>query len=381
MPGFELINSQEKKEVESIFTKGGGTLFRHSYQDLRKKSYKVAEFEKNFKKTLKSKYALAVTSGTAALRVAIAALNLKNGDEIITQSFTFVATIEAILESGCKPKVVNIDNTLNLDPLELKKKITSKTKAIIVVHMLGTPAKMSEIIKIARAKKIKVIEDTAWGCGGRYGSKYLGTIGDIGTFSFDHAKAMTTGEGGMLLFNNKNFFLKAKAWHDHGHEDNKRFPRWKDTRKSHGFNFRMNELQGAVGLAQLKKLNKVITFQNKFSKKLKVKISKLPIEFRYYSKKTYPTEDSFIFITKNKNIALKCRKRLLQNKIGTKILPEAISWHFAGDWEHIKEIQNQRKYLQKSRKLLERCVSIPIYLKKGYKVVNKIAKILKDELS
>ncbi len=268
MPGFELINNEERNEVLSVFNKGGGTLFRHSYENLRKNSFKVAEFEKKFKKKFKTKFALAVTSGTAALRVALAALNLKNGDEVITQSFTFVATVEAIIEAGCKPKIVNIDNTLNLDPSELKKKITKKTKAVIVVHMLGTPANMKDIIKITKEKKIKVIEDTAWGCGGKYGGKYLGTIGDIGTYSFDHAKAMTTGEGGMLVFKKKEHYLKATAWHDHGHENNKNYPRWRDTRKVQGFNFRMNELQGAVGLVQLKKLNKVVSFQKNFQTNL-----------------------------------------------------------------------------------------------------------------
>ena len=120
MPGFELINYQERKEVDKIFLAGGGTLFRHSYHHLRNGCFKVEEFEKKFSKKFNSKYALGVTSGTAALRVAIASLKLKENDEIITQAFTFVATVEAILESGCKPKIVNIDKTLNLDPIELK---------------------------------------------------------------------------------------------------------------------------------------------------------------------------------------------------------------------------------------------------------------------
>ena len=131
-------------------------------------------------KTLKFKYALGVTS-VQRLRVAIASLNLKPGDEIITSAFTFVATVEAIIESRCKPICINIDESLNIDPKELEKKITKKTKAVIVVHMLGVPAKMDDILKICKNKKIKVIEDTAWGCGGKYGNKFLGTIGDIGT--------------------------------------------------------------------------------------------------------------------------------------------------------------------------------------------------------
>ena len=380
MPGFELINYQERKEVNKIFSAGGGTLFRHSYHHLRNGCFKVEEFEKKFSKKFNSKYALGVTSGTAALRVAIASLKLKENDEIITQAVTFVATVEASLESGCKPKIVNIDKTLNLDPIELEKKITKKTKAIILVHMLGSPPKIKEILKIAKKYKLYVIEDTAWGCGGKYKSNYFGNIGDIGTFSFDHAKAMTTGEGGMLIFKKKNHYLSAKAWHDHGHENNKKVPRWKDTRRSSGFNYRMNELQGAVGIAQLQKLNKVIKYQRKFSKILQKKLSKFKIEFRFLPKGSNPTNDSFIFITKNKKIAMKCRSVLIKNYIGTKILPEAITWHFAGDWEHIKEIYKFKKKLKKSRKLLERCVSIPIFLNKGYNEANKIVKILSEVL-
>ena len=99
------------------------------------------------------------------------------------------------------------------------------------------------------------------GLGGSYKNKKLGSIGDIGAFSFDHAKALTTGEGGMLTFSNKKLFMNAKAWHDHGHENNPKLPRWEDSRASSGFNFRMNEIQGAIGNVQLSKLNKVIKFQ------------------------------------------------------------------------------------------------------------------------
>ena len=121
--------------------------------------------------------------------------------------------------------------------------------------MLGVPANLEEISEIAKKHGIPVIEDTAWGCGGYYKKIPLGTYGDIGTFSFDFAKTMTTGEGGMLVFNDENLYRKAVAWHDHGHENNPNLPRWEDSRSSSGFNYRMSELQGAVGIAQLKKLD------------------------------------------------------------------------------------------------------------------------------
>ena len=121
MPGYELIGIQEKKEVNKVF-KNGGVLFRLGFEKLRNNKFKVVEFEKKFANYMNSKHSLAVTSGTAALRVALAALRLKPGDEVITQSFTFVATVEAIIEAKLKPVCCDIDSTLNLDPVSLKKK-------------------------------------------------------------------------------------------------------------------------------------------------------------------------------------------------------------------------------------------------------------------
>ena len=215
MPGFELIDKNELNEIKHIF-KNGSVLFRHGFEGLRKNVFKVKKFEEKFRDKFKSKFSLEVTSGTSALRVALEVLDLNSNDEVITQSFTFVATVEAIIESGAKPVCTEIDKTLNMDPNDLEKKITKKTKAVIVVHMLGTPAKMDKIRKICKKKKLALIEDTAWGCGGKYKDKYLGTIGRMGTFSFDFAKSLTTGEGGMIIFKNKRDYLKAKAWHDHG---------------------------------------------------------------------------------------------------------------------------------------------------------------------
>ena len=147
MPGSEFINKKELDEIKDIF-KNGGVLFRHGFEKLRNNTYKVQTFEEKFSKLISSKYSLAVSSGTAALRVALATLDLKNTDEVVTQSFTFVATVEAIIESGAKPICTEIDDSMNMDPFDLEKKINKKTKAVIVVHMLGVPAKLDAIKKI-----------------------------------------------------------------------------------------------------------------------------------------------------------------------------------------------------------------------------------------
>tara|TARA_B100001093_G_C26790383_1_gene998700 strand:+ start:604 stop:1764 length:1161 start_codon:yes stop_codon:yes gene_type:complete len=378
MPGFELINDKEYLECKQVLKKSK-TFFRMGFDKLRHKIFKVIEFEKKFNNYFGVKYSLGVTSGTAALRVGIASLNLKPGDEIITQAFTFVATVEAIVESKCKPVCANIDETLNMDPKDLEKKINKKTKAVIVVHMLGVPAKMDEIKKICKKYKLILIEDTAWGCGGKYKNKFLGTLGDIGTFSFDHAKAITTGEGGMVVFREKENYLRGKAWHDHGHENNPNFPRWEDTRKSSGFNFRMNELQGAIGIAQLRKLNFIIKCQRKNYHLIWKSLKNLKgVTERRYSKQSYISADALIVLVKNKKLAIRCRKFLLKFGISTKILPEAYSWHFAGLWSHIKEMRkkNFRKSLKQSEELLSRAVSIPIFVNMNKKQIMNIHKAL-----
>jgi 8-amino-3,8-dideoxy-alpha-D-manno-octulosonate transaminase len=378
MPGFEVINSEEENSVRKIFKKGNGVLFRHGFENLRNNSYQVNNFEKNFAKKFKAKFSLAVTSGTAALRIALASCGIGSKDEIITQSFTFVATVEAIVESGAKPICTEVDQTLNMCPKDLIKKITKKTKAVIVVHMLGVPANLHEIKKICKKNNLILIEDTAWGIGGRYKSKFLGTIGDIGTFSFDFAKTLTTGEGGMIVFKNKNLYLKAKAWHDHGHENNPKVPRWEDTRITSGFNFRMCELQGAVGLAQLKKFQTIFNQHKKNKNLILNKIKNLKgIQLRHIPKYTSEAAESLIIIMNSKNDALKFRKLFLEEGYSTKILPEATSWHFAGKWKHIKELKINDKMFLKSKNILSKCISIPIFYNMQKNFPNIVYKVLK----
>lgn len=338
MPGYEVIGEEERAEVDSVF-EGGGVLFRRGFEDRRNGVFKVREFEHAFGERMGVAEALAVTSGTAALRVALAALEVGPGDEVITQSFTFVATVEAIIEAGATPVCTEVDDTLNMDPEDLRDRITDRTAAIIVVHMLGCPARVDEILPIAKEAGIPVIEDTAWGCGGNYRGRPLGTHGKIGTFSFDFAKTMTTGEGGMLVFDNAELAERARAWHDHGHENNPAVPRWEDTRSGSGFNYRMMELQGAVGLAQLRKLDSVVTAQRENKKRLREALSGIPgLAFRTVPTGSEETADALIFFVQDSTTAGRCRTELLTEGVGTKILPEAVTWHFAGTWDHMPEL-------------------------------------------
>ena len=330
MPGFEMIGAEEQAEIDEVFRRGG-VLFRHGFDALRDGCYKVRDFEAAFAKYMNVPHALAVTSGTAALRVALAALNLQPGDEVITQAFTFVATAEAIIEARLVPVCCEVDDTLNMDPVDLERRITPRTRAVIAVHMLGTPARLREISEICRRHDIVLIEDAAWGCGGSLDDRRLGTWGRMGTFSFDYAKTMTTGEGGMVVFQQQADYERAAAWHDHGHENNPAVPRWEDTRSGSGFNYRMTELQGAVGLAQLRKLDDVVRRQRTNRDALWRSVGDLAgVTPRGVPAGSQETADALVFEVESAECAREVRNRLLAAGSATKILPEAVTWHFAG---------------------------------------------------
>ncbi|MGA2622473.1 MAG: DegT/DnrJ/EryC1/StrS family aminotransferase [Bacteroidota bacterium] len=384
MPGFELIGSEEQEEVNDLFNRSR-ILFRHSFDQLRNGVYKVRDFETAFAKYMGCEDALAVTSGSAALRVALAALGIGQGDEVITQSFTFVATVEAIIESGAQPVITEVNETLNMDYRDLQKKITPKTKAIIVVHMLGIPADMGKIVPVARMHNLPIIEDSAWGCGAKLNGQYLGTIGDAGTYSFDFAKTMTTGEGGMVVCRNKEALMKAKAYHDHGHENNPALPRWEDSRSGSGFNYRMTELQGAVGLAQLKKLGTVIEMQRKNKGRLLEELRDFKsIQFRKRPNATEETADALVFFVDSNATARACREALLKQRAGTKILPEAITWHYAGTWNHmpalVSRYPNLAEAFPESKRILDKAVALPIFAKMDDDFPLRVHRALKEVL-
>jgi 8-amino-3,8-dideoxy-alpha-D-manno-octulosonate transaminase len=199
-------------------------------------------------------------------------------------------------------------------------------------------------------------------------------LADIGCFSFDFAKTITTGEGGMVVTNSKQLIEKAKAYHDHGHENNPKLPRWEDSRVSSGFNFRMSELQAAVGIAQLKKLNWIVDSQRKNAESILNKVSEIGvtgIKPRVSPAASFETFDAVVFRSEIVP-AREVRDALLKFSISTKILPEATTWHFAGDWDHLEFIQKSKlkdkKFLEISRNLLSKHFAIPnfVYLPQGF---------------
>ena len=223
---------------------------------------KVKEFENKFAKYVGSKYAVAVSSGTAALHCACMAMGLEKGDEVITTPLTFVATSNAILYCQATPVFVDIDlNTLNIDINKIEEKITSKTKAIIPVHFAGNPCNMKEILKLANKYNLTVIDDAAHALGAEYNGKKIGQIGDMTTFSFHPVKHITTGEGGMITTNNKELYEKLLLFRNHGiTRDKDKFVNteeegdWYYEQIDLGFNYRLTDFQSALGIVQLDKM-------------------------------------------------------------------------------------------------------------------------------
>jgi 8-amino-3,8-dideoxy-alpha-D-manno-octulosonate transaminase len=385
MPGFEVIGTEEQAEIDDIFRRGG-VLFRHGFDALRNDCYKVRDFERAFADYMKVPHALAVTSGTAALRVALAVLDLQPGDEVITQSFTFVATAEAIIEARAVPVCCEVDATLNMDPADLEARITPRTRAVIAVHMLGTPAKLREIADVCRRHDLVLIEDAAWGCGGSLDGRALGTWGRMGTFSFDFAKTMTTGEGGMVVFRDRRDYERAAAWHDHGHENNPAVPRWEDTRSGSGFNYRMTELQGAVGIAQLRKLDDVVRRQRTNRDAMWRAVADLPgVVAREVPSGSHETADALVFETPSNSIAREVRGKLVAAGLSTKILPEAVTWHFAGTWTHMPELVARHGNLAAAFPVtsarLARCVSLPVTVKMDESAPSRVRDALQSVLA
>lgn len=215
---------------------------------------KTEEFENRFKKITGARYAMAVFNATVGLYCALKAFDIGPGDEVIVPDLTFIASANSVIMAGAKPVFCDIEReTLGLDPNQLEKKITFRTKAVMPVHLYGLSAKIDKIINLARKRGLKVIEDAAQAVGVKYKGRQVGTFGDIGIFSFYGNKTITTGEGGLILTDNKELFKKCWRLKNHGRDEKGIF-----IHDYIGFNFCFTDLQAAVGLAQLKKLKKII---------------------------------------------------------------------------------------------------------------------------
>lgn len=257
--GTSYIGKEEVKAVKKVLK--NKSLFRYHGPNLL---FTTDEFEKNMAKYLGVKYVLACTNGAAAIKLCCIANNIGPGDEVLMSPFTFIASANSVLSCGAIPKFIDIDETMNVSPDAIEKNITKKTKAILAIHMQGQPCDMKKINKIAKKHNLIVIEDTAQALGAELNGKKAGTFGSCGAFSLQAGKTITCGEGGFLVTNNKEIYIKAKMYHDNGgYRLGCDYPTWENGKTIFGENFKITEVQSAIANEQLKKIQKILLKQEK----------------------------------------------------------------------------------------------------------------------
>jgi len=400
MPGFELFGDEERKEVNDVLATG--ILMRYGFEDPRKGIWKSKELEEAICKKFGSRYAQLTSSGTAALTTALSALGIGAGDEVIMPSFTFVASFEAVLSVGAIPILVDIDESLTLNPDAVRKAITPQTRCVMPVHMCGSMADLDVLMQICKEHNLILLEDACQSIGATYKGKYLGTIGHAGTFSFDFVKTITCAEGGVVMTNDKEIYTKADGYTDHGH-DHEGVDRGADLHPFIGYNFRISELHAAVGLAQIRKLDKFLAIQRKNHQQLKNILSQIPeISFRVIPD---PAGDSCTFLSWFLPTEALARAVVAEMKEQL-ILPGNFywfdnNWHYIRKWDHLRQasalnnlhdkqkqalLKLQQNSFAASDRIMNRCISTAINLswteeqieEKGRKVISAVKKALQQ---
>lgn len=271
-PGGNLgpsdIGDEEIQAVTEVLR--SRTVFRFSDRE----HSRCAQLEDRFRAMTGCKHALAVGGGTGALIAGLVGIGVGEGDEVIVPGYTYIASASAVLIVGAVPVIAEIDASFTLDPQDLERNITPRTKAIMPVHMRGIPCDMDPILEVARKHGLRVIEDTSQACGGSYKGRRLGSLGDLGTFSFQQSKVMTAGEGGMIVTNDREVFERAAIRHDSA------MCFWDPANTTiqpfAGENFRMNELEGALGCVQFGRVEGILARTRAVQKRVRAGIAGAP---------------------------------------------------------------------------------------------------------
>lgn len=369
--GHQWINENDIKEVVKVLK-----------TDWITQGPKVEEFEKAVAQFCGVKYAVAVSSGTAALHAAYAVAGIGPGDEAITTPLTFAATANTIVFCGGKPVFVNIqEDTLNIDPKEIKKKITNETKAIVTVDFAGHPCDYDEILEIAKKHKLLVIEDAAHALGSEYKGKRIGSFADLTILSFHPVKTITTGEGGMVLTNNKNFYEKLKILRHHGIIKKPEKGSWYYEIEEPGFNFRLTDFQCALGINQLKKIDK-------FIKKRREIVKKYNEAFKNLKEIIIPTERNYV---KSAWHIYPIQLRLDKLKAGRKKIFKELQKEGLGVQVHYMPLHLHPFYRKKFgykkgdfplvEKYYERTITLPLFPKMTNGDIEKVIKSAKKVIS
>jgi perosamine synthetase len=319
---------------------------------------KTAEFEKKFANYIGVKYAVGVNSATAALHLANVVLGIRKGDEVIVPSITFVSTALAPLYCGATPIFADIEeDTLCINPADIERKITSKTKAIIPVHYGGHACKMEEIMKMAKKHNLWVIEDNAHGCGGRYKDTMLGSIGVIGCFSFHAVKNLPTGDGGMITTNDEEIYNKLNKlrWlgidKDTWTRSAEKGYSWRYSIDSLGFKYHMNDITSVIGLAQLKVLDEHNLIRRKYARKYDeafkgINWIETPIEKNY----AYSDRHNYVIKVPKRN---ELHEYLQKKGVSTGVHYEPI--------HHFKVFKHVKSDLPTTEKIWQKLLTLPLY--------------------
>lgn len=329
-PGHHLIGEEEKRELLEVIE--AGHLFRYGNPENPHFRGKVNALEQEFAEYTGAQYCLAVNTGTAALLTALAAVGVGPGDEVIVPGYTFIATISSVVYSRAIPVIAEIDDSLTLDPADVEARITPYTKALLPVHMIGNPCKMAELREIADRHGLIIVEDVAQCNGGRYRGQHLGTIGEMGAFSLNIYKTISAGDGGLVITNDEEFYVRAFGFHDQGHSPG-RMGAEVGERPFIGLDFRMNELTGAVALAQLRKLDRILEMTHRNKRMLKQRLqAELPeLQFRTVNDEAGETAVVLVVILPTAEAAARLSEKLRQGTVWD------TGWHNYNLMENILE--------------------------------------------
>ena len=329
-PGIELVGAEEMAEVMEVLQ--SGFLSRYGPSDDPAFGAKVHHIEEAIAKIANVRYGLALHGGgSAALWITLLGLGVGAGDEVIVPGFTYVASISAIVYTGATPILAEIDQTFDLDPVDVEAKITSRTAAILVVHMLGAPARLTELKAIADRHGIPLVEDCAQAFGATYQGVGVGGIGTAGTFSFNEFKTITCGDGGMIVTDDQALYERCFAMHDQGHAPDRLESKYAP-RPFLGMNFRMTELSGAVLLAQVRKLDLITSHLRANKAIVKDILGEVPaIDYRTLTDPDGDLATHLVVVLPSKEIA-----RNVAAEIGSKTLSES-GWHTYSRMNHLLE--------------------------------------------
>ncbi len=329
-PGIELIGAEETAEVMEVLQ--SGYLSRYGPSDDPAFGAKVHTIERTIAELVGVRYALGLHGGgSAALWITLLSLGIGAGDEVIVPGFTYVASISAIVYTGATPILAEIDQTFDLDPVDVEAKITPRTAAILVVHMLGAPARINELKAIADRHGIPLVEDCAQAFGATYEGRAVGGFGTAGTLSFNEFKTITCGDGGMIVTDDETLYKRAFAMHDQGHAPDRLESKYAP-RPFLGMNFRMTELSGAVLLGQVRKLDQITSHLRANKAIVKDMLQEVPIiDFRTLTDPEGDLATHLVAVLPTKEIA-----HNVAAEVGAKTLSES-GWHTYSKMNHLLE--------------------------------------------